>query len=256
MQQSAAFKILRTRLKTVPSYSFNGEQVRRTSSGNPYQIIHHVPSGSQISENGDGIQDGANSHNGINFASMLQQFEQMQRQHHMHTKVQALSRNNSTTSLSVELLCDILSTNELDKHLNENFLGDSDSGELIQGSGMTILTINEVQYSYSYIKNKRRKIWRNRNSSLSSGGRAPSIFWFKKGKKTDPRSIRKGSPFPLWWQSQNVSFRGWSQNSRHHEQDYMLVSPFWLVWLCGVGFTEKLNFLLPASECRKTHRYI
>ncbi|KAG6714087.1 hypothetical protein I3842_05G185500 [Carya illinoinensis] len=127
-QQSAAFKILRTRLKTVPSYSFNGEQVRRTSSGNPYQIIHHVPSGSQISENGDGIQDGANSHNGINFASMLQQFEQMQRQHHMHTKVQALSRNNSTTSLSVELLCDILSTNELDKHLNENFLGDSDSG--------------------------------------------------------------------------------------------------------------------------------
>ncbi|KAG2708318.1 hypothetical protein I3760_05G186100 [Carya illinoinensis] len=127
-QQSAAFKILRTRLKTVPSYSFNGEQVRRTSSRNPYQIIHHVPSGSQISENGDGIQDGANSHNGINFASMLQQFEQMQRQHHMHTKVQALSRNNSTTSLSVELLCDILSTNELDKHLNENFLGDSDSG--------------------------------------------------------------------------------------------------------------------------------
>ncbi|XP_041012984.1 protein VAC14 homolog isoform X2 [Juglans microcarpa x Juglans regia] len=102
-QQSAAFKILQTRLKTVPSYSFNGEQVRQTSSGNPYQIIHHVPSGSQISEDEDGIQDGANSHNGINFASRLQQFEQMQRQHRMHTKVQALSRNSSTTSSSKEV---------------------------------------------------------------------------------------------------------------------------------------------------------
>lgn len=50
---------------------------------------------------------------------------------------------------SVELLFDILSTGELD---NENFSGDSDSDELIQRSGMTILTINEVQYSYSYRK--------------------------------------------------------------------------------------------------------
>lgn len=100
MQKSVAFKILRTRLKTVPSYSFNGEQVGRTLSGNPYQIIHHMPSGSHISEDGDGIQDGANSHNGINFASRLQQFEQMQRQHHMHIKAQAHSRNSSTTLLS------------------------------------------------------------------------------------------------------------------------------------------------------------
>lgn len=100
MQQSAAFKILRTRLKTVPSYSFNGEQFRRTSSGNPYQSIHHMPSGSQITEEGDMIQDGGNSHNGINFASRLQQFEQMQHQHRMHAKEQAQSRNSSTTSLS------------------------------------------------------------------------------------------------------------------------------------------------------------
>ncbi|XP_062171505.1 protein VAC14 homolog [Alnus glutinosa] len=102
-QQSAAFKILRTRLKTVPSYSFNGEQLRRTSSGNPYQTIHHMPSGSQITEDGDGIQDGGNSHNGINFASRLQQFEQMQHQHRMHAKAQAQLRNSSTTSLSKEV---------------------------------------------------------------------------------------------------------------------------------------------------------
>ncbi|XVF85444.1 hypothetical protein PTKIN_Ptkin17bG0118700 [Pterospermum kingtungense] len=100
LQQSAAFKILRTRLKTVPSYSFNGEQLTRASSGNPcYQILHH--SGSQITEDGDLDQDNGNLQNGINFASRLQQFEQMQQQHRMHAKSQAQSRN-STTSLSKE----------------------------------------------------------------------------------------------------------------------------------------------------------
>lgn len=102
-QQSAAFKILRTRLKTVPSYSFNGDQIKRTPSGNPYsQILQHMPSGSHISEDGDVNQDVTKSslHNGINFSSRLQQFEQMQRQHRVHTKAQLLaqSRNNSTFS--------------------------------------------------------------------------------------------------------------------------------------------------------------
>ncbi|KAG2701547.1 hypothetical protein I3760_06G050600 [Carya illinoinensis] len=100
-QQSAAFKILRTRLKAVPSYSFNGEQLRRTSSGIG-QILHHMPSGSQITEDGDGILDGASSHNGINFAARLQQFEKMQHQHRVHTKVQAQLRNSSI-SLSREV---------------------------------------------------------------------------------------------------------------------------------------------------------
>ncbi|OMO60688.1 Armadillo-like helical [Corchorus capsularis] len=100
-QQSAAFKILRTRLKTVPSYSFNGDQLKRASSGNPYsQILHH--SGSQITEDGDISHDKGNLQNGINFASKLQQFEQMQRQHRMHAKLQAQSRNSST-SLSKEV---------------------------------------------------------------------------------------------------------------------------------------------------------
>ncbi|CAK7326807.1 unnamed protein product [Dovyalis caffra] len=100
-QQSAAFKILRTRLKTVPSYSFSGDQVKRTSSGNTYsQILHHIPSGSQISEDGDVNQDVGtlNSHNGINFTSRLHQFEQMQRQHRVHAKAQAQSRKISTSS--------------------------------------------------------------------------------------------------------------------------------------------------------------
>ncbi len=99
MQQSASFKILRTRLKTVPSYSFNSEPFRQTSSGNPYQILHHMPSGSHITEDGDRMQDGG-SHNGINFTSRLHQFEQMQHQHRMLAKVQAQLRNSSTTSLS------------------------------------------------------------------------------------------------------------------------------------------------------------
>ena len=107
MQQSAAFKILRTRLKTVPSYSFSGDQIKRTPSGNPYaQILQQFPSGLHISEDGDMNHDIGNSssHNGINFAAKLQQFEQMQRQHRMHAKTQAQSRNTSTTSSKVLFL--------------------------------------------------------------------------------------------------------------------------------------------------------
>ena len=97
MQQSAAFKILKTRLKAVPLYSFNVEQSKRTPSGNPYQFLHHVPSGSQIREDGDITVDAGNSRNGINFAARLQQFEQMQNQHRLQSKVQAQSRQNSTS---------------------------------------------------------------------------------------------------------------------------------------------------------------
>lgn len=99
MQQSAAFKILRTRLKTVPSYSFNNEQFIRTSSGSPY----YTGSGSHLSEDGDLNEDSRSGHNGINFASRLQQFEHVQQQHRMHTKTQTQlqSRNSSTASMKV-----------------------------------------------------------------------------------------------------------------------------------------------------------
>ncbi|XP_019432672.1 PREDICTED: protein VAC14 homolog isoform X2 [Lupinus angustifolius] len=89
-QQSPAFKILKTRLKAVPSYPFNGEQSKRISSGNPYQFLHHT-------EDGNMTVDGGNSHNGINFAARLQQFKQMQHQHHVHWKTQALSSKNSAS---------------------------------------------------------------------------------------------------------------------------------------------------------------
>ncbi|KAJ6771821.1 TAX1 BINDING PROTEIN-RELATED [Salix koriyanagi] len=103
-QQSAAFKILRTRLKTVPSYSFSGNQVMQGSSGNSYsQILHHIPSGSQISEDGDVNRDVGNSnlHNGINLTLKLRQFEQMQQQHRVHAKAQTQSRKISTSSSKV-----------------------------------------------------------------------------------------------------------------------------------------------------------
>ncbi|XP_025690883.1 protein VAC14 homolog isoform X2 [Arachis hypogaea] len=96
-QQSAAFKILKTRLKAVPSYSFNGEQLKRTPSGNPYQFLHQMPGGSQITEDGDITMDGGNSHNGINFAARLQQFQQVQHLHRLHSKAQVQSRKNSTS---------------------------------------------------------------------------------------------------------------------------------------------------------------
>ncbi|KAL7181220.1 hypothetical protein ACSBR1_040153 [Camellia fascicularis] len=79
-QQSKAFKILKTRLKAVPSYSFNVEQFKQASSGNSYSQINHRPSGS-FSEDGDIDENLQSVHNGINFASWLQQFEQMQQKH-------------------------------------------------------------------------------------------------------------------------------------------------------------------------------
>ncbi|KAK4264056.1 hypothetical protein QN277_029396 [Acacia crassicarpa] len=96
-QQSAAFKILKTRLKAVPPHSLNGEQFRGTSSGNPYQIPHHTTSGSQITEDGDIAVDVGDPDNEINFAARLQQFEQMQNQHRMHARAQAQLRNASTS---------------------------------------------------------------------------------------------------------------------------------------------------------------
>ncbi|PON81799.1 Vacuole morphology and inheritance protein [Trema orientale] len=99
-EQSAAFKILRTRLKTVPSYSFSGEQLKQTSSGNSYQIFHHISGGSHITEDGDVNEDEKNLHNEIKFALRLQQFEQMQHQHRLHAKAQTQSRTSSASSAS------------------------------------------------------------------------------------------------------------------------------------------------------------
>ncbi|KAE9615753.1 putative vacuole morphology and inheritance protein [Lupinus albus] len=97
-QQSAAFKILKTRLKAVPSYSFNGMQSKRMPSGDSYQFLHHMSNGSQIIEDGVLAEDGGSSHNGINFDARLQQFQKMQHLHRMHFKVQTKSLNNSTPS--------------------------------------------------------------------------------------------------------------------------------------------------------------
>ncbi|KOM26857.1 hypothetical protein LR48_Vigan325s002900 [Vigna angularis] len=96
-QQSAAFKILKTRLKAVPSYSFNGEQLKKTSSGNPYNFLHNMSGGSQINEDGEVALDRGNSLNGINFAARLQQFQQMQRQHRVHLKTQTLKNSSSSS---------------------------------------------------------------------------------------------------------------------------------------------------------------
>lgn len=92
MQQSAAFKILKTRLKAVPAYSFNGEQLKKTSSGAPYQFLHHMSGGSHITEDGDVAVDNGNSHNAINFATRIKQFQEMQQQHREHFRTQAQIR--------------------------------------------------------------------------------------------------------------------------------------------------------------------
>ncbi|CAL9039950.1 protein VAC14 homolog [Musa acuminata AAA Group] len=97
-QQSAAFKILRTRLKTVPSYSCI-EQLKGTSSENPYSQIL------QFSEDNRNqyAANVANVYNAIDFPSRLQQFEQMQHKHRMHSKSKLQSRNSTPSIASQEI---------------------------------------------------------------------------------------------------------------------------------------------------------
>jgi len=104
MQQSAAFKILKTRLKAVPSYSFNGEHLKKTSNGSPYQFLHHMTGGSHITEDGDVAVENGDPHNGINFVARLHQFHQMQQQHREHFRNQAQTRKTSTSVSKVVCL--------------------------------------------------------------------------------------------------------------------------------------------------------
>ena len=85
MQQSAAFKILRTRLKTVPF----SENIKRTSSANPYSQIL------QVTEDGNRNQV---TDSAINFPSLLLQFENMQQQHRNHLKGQLQSRKSASAA--------------------------------------------------------------------------------------------------------------------------------------------------------------
>lgn len=99
-QQSAAFRILQTRLKTVPSYTFSSRQFRGTFSGNPYSnVSRDILNGTQITD-GDMDGDAGNGHNGINFESRLKQFEQMQQRHRVHSRLQSQSRNATSSALS------------------------------------------------------------------------------------------------------------------------------------------------------------
>lgn len=116
-QQSSAFKILRTRLKTVPTHSFLHMQplatsstsefpglsaIRRTASasGGAYnQILSHIPSiptGSSLAlqgtEDTEKNTEMSNGVTGINFAMQLKQFELMQQQHRLHRVVANNSR--------------------------------------------------------------------------------------------------------------------------------------------------------------------
>lgn len=92
LQQSVAFKILRTRLKTVPF----SENLRRTSSANPYSQIL------QVTEDGNRNQDTQN-YSAINFPSLLQQFENMQQQHRNHLKGQLQSRKSASAATLLQV---------------------------------------------------------------------------------------------------------------------------------------------------------
>jgi len=122
MQQSAAFKILKTRLKAVPSYSFNGEQLKKTSSGNPYNFLQNMSGGSQINEDGEVALDRGNSLNGINFAARLQQFQQMQHQHRVHFKTQTPKTSSSSSKVATLFIVHVTTFRDCYLEANTYFL--------------------------------------------------------------------------------------------------------------------------------------
>ena len=82
VQQSAAFKVLRIRLKAVPSYFFNSEQPYKTASA----TFHSRGFNCMATQDGEVNQ--GNAPNGINLASKLEQFQQMQQHHRSYVKSQ------------------------------------------------------------------------------------------------------------------------------------------------------------------------
>ncbi|KAM0936965.1 putative vacuole morphology and inheritance protein [Dioscorea sansibarensis] len=90
-QQSAAFKILRTRLKTASSHGSSTGQAKR-SSGNAYSQILQVPEDIKSEELG-------NMHNAINFTYRLHQFEHMQNQHRLHAKLLRQTYNSTSSTI-------------------------------------------------------------------------------------------------------------------------------------------------------------
>jgi hypothetical protein len=113
MQQSAAFKILRTRLKTVPF----SENLKRTSSANPHSQIF------QVTEDGNRNQDTQN-YSAINFPSLLQQFEYMQQQHRVHLKNQLQSRKSASAVVLSQVIFWFLFTYLIVWYLNELYLAE------------------------------------------------------------------------------------------------------------------------------------
>lgn len=101
MQQSEAFKILWTRLKTISSNFFHEGQSEHNLLWNQgSQVSHHRPSGSQISEGNEKIHDMGKLHSGIDFSAWMQLFEQKQHRRHMHLRSQLSSRISTLSILS------------------------------------------------------------------------------------------------------------------------------------------------------------
>ncbi|KAG9153179.1 hypothetical protein Leryth_024073 [Lithospermum erythrorhizon] len=94
-QQSAAFKILRTRLKTVPTYSFSGKEFEQTMAGNTFLGVNSRESGSKDSEDGIAIEDSRKIHSGMDYSSKLQQFKNIQQQHRLYSKPPVQLQNSS-----------------------------------------------------------------------------------------------------------------------------------------------------------------
>lgn len=142
VQQSAAFKILRTRLETVPSINSNNEQLRR----------------SQIPQLHDDCSRNQDAGNTINFAHRLQQFTHMQHQHRRHAKSQLQSRISSSSRLSqVSNILPVLSDLTCQHLFLPILYGNGNGNETLVGSHVAQMQHNAVCRVFDQILNSRLK---------------------------------------------------------------------------------------------------
>lgn len=84
-------------MRRLPAHSFVCDRVECL----PYRDYHQCPETSQVAEPGHEIGDTENTQDGINFASLLEQYKNTQRKHFNHAKTKTqLQLHRSAASSS------------------------------------------------------------------------------------------------------------------------------------------------------------
>ncbi|KAM0952787.1 putative vacuole morphology and inheritance protein [Dioscorea sansibarensis] len=94
--KTTVFPILWKRMRRLPAHSFVCGRVECL----PYKDYHQCPETSQVAEPGHEIGDAESTQDGIDFASLLEQYKNRQRKHFKHAKTKTQLQSHSSASSS------------------------------------------------------------------------------------------------------------------------------------------------------------